>query len=47
MKIYEIRDSIYGFITFNDWEKEIINHPAFQRLRRIQQLSLTSITIPK
>jgi HD superfamily phosphohydrolase len=46
MKIYEIRDSIYGFITFNDWEKEIINHPAFQRLRRIQQLSLTSMVYP-
>lgn len=46
MKIYEIRDPVYGFITFNDWEKEIIDHPAFQRLRRIHQLSLTSMVYP-
>ncbi|MCK4348747.1 MAG: HD domain-containing protein [Thermoplasmatales archaeon] len=43
---YEIRDPIYGFITFNDWEKEIINHPCFQRLRRIRQLSLTDLVYP-
>jgi len=43
---YEIRDPIYGFIPFNDWEREIINHPAFQRLRRIRQLALTEMVYP-
>lgn len=43
---YEIRDPIYGFISFNDWEKQIINHPALQRLRRIKQLALTEMVYP-
>lgn len=46
MKQYEIRDPVYGFITFNDWEKGIIDHPAFQRLRRIKQLALTEMVYP-
>ena len=46
MGVYEIRDIIYGFITYDDWEREIINHPVFQRLRRIKQLSLTDMGIP-
>ena len=46
MGVYEIRDIIYGFITYDDWEREIINHPVFQRLRRIKQLSLTDMVYP-
>jgi len=46
MKVYETRDIIYGFITYDDWEREIINHPVFQRLRRIKQLSLTDMIYP-
>lgn len=46
MKKFEIRDPIYGFITLNEWEKEILNHPVFQRLRRIRQLSLTDMVYP-
>jgi HD superfamily phosphohydrolase len=46
MKNYEIRDPVYGFISFNDWEKEIINQAAFQRLRRIRQLALTDMVYP-
>jgi len=46
MNIYEIRDPVYGFIRFNDWEKQIIDHPAFQRLRRIRQLGLTDLIYP-
>ncbi len=41
MKYYEIRDPIFGFITINEWEREIIDHWAFQRLRRIKQLAWT------
>ena len=46
MSEYEIRDPVYGFVTFNEWEKEIINHPVFQRLRRIKQLALTDMVYP-
>jgi HD superfamily phosphohydrolase len=45
-KQYEIRDPIHGFVTLNEWERDIINLPAFQRLRRIRQLSLTDMVYP-
>lgn len=45
-KTFEVRDVIHGFITLNEWEREIINHPVFQRLRRIKQLSLTDMVYP-
>ncbi len=45
-EVYEIRDPIHGFITFNEWEKDIIAHPVFQRLRRIRQLALTEMVYP-
>lgn len=44
--IYEIRDPIYGFIKFDAWERDVINHPAFQRLRRIKQLAWTDMVYP-
>ena len=43
---YEIRDPIFGFVEFNEWEKEIINSAPFQRLRRIRQLALTDMVYP-
>jgi HD superfamily phosphohydrolase len=43
---HEIRDPIHGFILFNDIEKEVINSPIFQRLRRIKQLALTELVYP-
>jgi len=46
MRYYEIRDPVYGFIRFNELEKDIINHPVFQRLRRIKQLALTEMVYP-
>ena len=46
MKLYEIRDPIHGFIVLNDWERELIGHPAFQRLRRIRQLGWTDVVYP-
>ncbi len=45
-KTYEIRDPIHGFVTLNDWERDIVDHPVFQRLRRIRQLSLTDMVYP-
>ena len=46
MKTYEIRDPIYGFIEIDSWEKDIIDHPVFQRLRRIRQLAWTDMVYP-
>ena len=45
-RTYEIRDPIHGFVTLNEWERDIVNHPVFQRLRRIRQLSLTDMVYP-
>ncbi len=42
-----INDPIYGFITFPDeFIYDIIQHPYFQRLRRIKQLALTYYVYP-
>jgi HD superfamily phosphohydrolase len=43
---YEFRDPIYGFVKLNDWERAIVNHSAFQRLRRIKQLAWTNMVYP-
>ncbi len=45
-RTYEIRDPIHGFVTLNEWERDIVNHPVFQRLRRIRQLGLTDMVYP-
>jgi uncharacterized protein len=41
-----IRDPIHGFIKLTAAELELIEHPAFQRLRRIRQLALTDMIYP-
>jgi HD superfamily phosphohydrolase len=43
---YEIRCPVHGFIPFNDWERQIIAQPAYQRLRRIRQLAWTDQVYP-
>lgn len=45
-RTYEIRCPVYGFVTLNDWEWQIIRQPAFQRLRRIRQLGWTDYVFP-
>ena len=46
LSVLEIRDPVHGFIKITDWERDIINHPLFQRLRRIKQLSGTDMLYP-
>lgn len=46
LRSYEFRCPVHGFIPVSGWEREIINHPAFQRLRRIRQLAWTDYTYP-
>lgn len=41
-----VRDLVYGFIELDEQECAIIDHPVFQRLRRIKQLSLTDMVYP-
>ena len=46
-KIKKINDPIYGFITIkSDLLFKLINHPYFQRLRRIRQLGLSELVYP-
>lgn len=45
-RVYEIRCPVHGFIEIDEWERDIINHPTFQRLRRIRQLGLTDYVYP-
>lgn len=44
--IYQVRDPIHGFIEFDEKEKQIIDSPAFQRLRRIKQLGMADFVYP-
>ncbi len=47
MKKKIINDPVHGFITVSsDAVMEVINHPWFQRLRRIKQLGLTEMVYP-
>jgi uncharacterized protein len=39
MKRFELRDPIHKRITFDEFERSVIDHPFFQRLRFIKQLS--------
>ena len=46
-KSFIINDPIYGFIEIpNGIIRKIIDHPYFQRLRRIKQLGLTNLVFP-
>jgi HD superfamily phosphohydrolase len=36
---HEVRDVLYGFVEFDDLEKQLIDSRPFQRLRSIHQLA--------
>lgn len=38
---YRFRDPVHGFIRITAKEKQLIDHPYFQRLRRIKQLGVS------
>jgi hypothetical protein len=44
--MYEIRDPIHKSIEFNEFEKSIIDHPYFARLRKVAQLGLAQLVYP-
>lgn len=41
-----IKDEIHGTLEFDELEERIIDSPPFQRLRRIKQMSITSLVYP-
>ena len=43
---YDFRCPVHGFINVNDWERSVIDHPVFQRLRRVRQLGWTDYVYP-
>ena len=44
--LYQIRDVIHGNINFDEFEKKIIDHSYFQRLRKINQLGFLQYVFP-
>ena len=44
--VCEIRCPVHGFIGLTEIERDIVNHSAFQRLRRIKQLGWTDYIYP-
>jgi len=43
MRVY---DDLYGLVEFNEYERQTIDHPMFQRLRRVKQLALAEYIFP-
>src|SRR3954468_10344013 len=43
---HSIRIPVHGFVELDDWEWDIVNHPVFQRLRRIRQLAFSEHIYP-
>ncbi len=41
-----IRDPLYGYIEYSEFERRIIDEPLFQRLRHISQNGLIQLTYP-
>jgi HD superfamily phosphohydrolase len=42
----EVRDPVHGPIEIDDKEKAILDHPLFQRLRRVRQLGFGEVAFP-
>lgn len=40
---YRFRDPIHGYIEMSGLERELVDTPPFQRLRRIRQLATTNM----
>lgn len=41
-----VRDPLYGYVELSETEWEVVDSPAFQRLRNIKQLSSTHLVYP-
>lgn len=41
-----VRDPVHGSIRLDDWARPLVDHPEFQRLRRIAQLGTANLVYP-
>ena len=41
-----VRDNLYGSINVSKLEDKVIEHPYFQRLRRVKQTAFLSLAFP-
>lgn len=41
-----VRDPIHGSVPIDDWALPLIDHPVYQRLRRVQQLGTADLVYP-
>jgi HD superfamily phosphohydrolase len=46
MSSREVRDAVHGLIDLTDHEWKVVDSPAFQRLRGVQQLPMTHLVYP-
>jgi HD superfamily phosphohydrolase len=46
LALEKIYDSVHGFIHFNEWERELIDSPLFQRLHYLHQLGICYLVYP-
>ena len=44
--IFEIRDPVHTSIPFDIYERQVLDHPFVQRLRRIRQLGFAQYSFP-
>jgi len=44
--IGEVRDTVHKYISFSELERQVMDTPSVQRLRRIKQLSYAELTYP-
>lgn len=45
-KSHHVADPIYGYVNFDSTEQTVIDHPFFQRLRKVKQLGLCELVYP-
>jgi uncharacterized protein len=43
---FEFRCPVHGFVELNSWERDLVNHSVYQRLRRVRQLAWTEYVYP-
>lgn len=46
LPLEKIYDAVHGFIHFNEWERELIDSPLFQRLHYLHQLGICYLVYP-
>lgn len=45
-RMHEVRDALHVFVRYDEHERQVIESPAFQRLRYVHQLALSFLVYP-